>query len=97
MKLKSIFIVLLISMFLNIFHDFTIEHQINLDCCNNIELLEKSDKCHKIDIVHHFFHFFALELLFKELLFLRTQIKPIFDTEHPPLMVLDTSFKPPRS
>jgi hypothetical protein len=97
MKIKIIFTVVLFSLLLNIFHDFTIPSQITSDCCTKIELLDKSDDCYKIEVLHHFFHFFALALTLEDELFLRSQIKPVFDIEHPPLMVRQTSFKPPRT
>jgi len=96
MKSKSIFIILFLAMFLNIFHDFTIEHQVDIDCCSKIELFDKSDDCQKVDILHHFFHFFALELILEDIVALSTQTKPIFDTQPPAIIVLQTSFKPPK-
>lgn len=96
MKIKIIFTVVLFSLLLNIFHDFTIPSQISTDCCAKVEVVDKSDDCYKTDILHHFFHFSALILTSEEQLFLPAQTQPISDIEHPPLMVLQTSFKPPR-
>ena len=67
MKSKSILTILLLSLLLNIFHDFTIAHQINTDCSTKVEPLDSNKDCDKVDSLHNFFHFSAIVLGFKAL------------------------------
>ena len=96
MKSKSIFIVLLLSMLLNVFHDFTISHQIDTKCSTEVEPSEKSKKCNQVDELHHFFHFSAIVICLRDELSLIIQSVPLFVTIHPPFLILQTSFKPPK-
>ena len=97
MKIKIIFTVVLFSLLLNIFHDFTIPSQVSTDCCAKVEVLDKSDDCYKTETFHHFFHFSALLNISEEQLFVPAHIQPVSDIKYPPLMVLETSFKPPKA
>ena len=96
MKSKFIFILLLLSMLLNIFHDFTISDQIKSDLQVKNSLLESDKGSIKVDDLHHFFHFFGIVLSLKNELSLLLQTAPTSITVQPPFLILQTSFKPPK-
>ena len=88
--------ILYVEVGLNIFHDYTISHQIDTSCSTEVELVDKSKECDKVDNLHHFFHFSAIVTIIKDELSLVLQNIPLFISTHPPFIVLQTSFKPPK-
>ena len=96
MKSKSIFIVLLFSLLLNIGHDFFIEHQVESASIETSVALSKKSCSQDLDAVHHFFHFVAI-IAFRDWIEERVVTKRAFLSQKLPLFIAyKTSFKPPK-
>ena len=76
MKSKSIFIVLLFSLFLNIGHDFFIKNQVEPSSMHTLLEVANENSSEQLDRSHHFFHFVAIvsssDFLEKKLITKRT-------------------------
>ncbi len=97
MKSRSIFIVLLFSLFLNIGHDFFIKHQVEHICTDSqIKTIEKKST-QNIESCHHFFHFVAI-VSYSDFLEKKLVTKRTFTSQDFPLFITyKNSFKPPKA
>ncbi len=98
MKSKTVFILVLFALLLNIFHDLLIEQQVKTEVMNHSVLLDVSQGDNKLCDLHEIFHFTAILPLFTPL-FSSTQVsvKPLFIQAISPQNILEASFKPPRA
>ena len=97
MKSKSIFIVLLFSLFLNIGHDFFIKYQVEPTSMHTLLEVANENSSEQLDRSHHFFHFVAIvscsDFLEKKLV-----TKRMFSSKKLPLFIAYKNFfKPPKA
>ncbi len=100
MRTRAIFIVIIFALLLNIFHDFMITHQIELDKGCNYETTQKSIQveCYnQLDEMHNIFHFQAI--LYNSIIEFPKMLTPtpLFIAKNIPLAIYETSFKPPKA
>ncbi len=98
MKSKSIFLIVFVSLLLNIFHDFMITHQVETAEPTKVELVTLDKKVHvQMDKLHDIFHFMAIITVPKIESSLSVHSHPLFLSSLSPLLVYETSFKPPKA
>ena len=97
MKSKSIFIVVLFSLLLNIGHDFLMTQQIEKhSSVSSVELVSEKSSQH-LDTFHHFFHFVAI-ITFRDWIEEKVVTKRAFLSQKLPLFIAyKNSFKPPKA
>ena len=97
MQSKTVFIILLFSLFLNIGHDFFIKHQVESTSIHT-SVQDLAKKCsQQLDNLHHFFHFVAI-VSFPHWLEKKVLTKRAFLSQKLPFFIAyETSFKPPKA
>lgn len=96
MKSKSIFIVLLFSLFLNIGHDFFIKNQVEPSSMHTLLEVANENNSEELDRSHHFFHFVAI-ITFRDWTEEKVVTRRAFLSQKLPLFIIyKTSFKPPK-
>ncbi len=98
MKSKIVFILVLFSLLLNIFHDLLIDQQVQTEVSTEL-VLDKSQKVQdKLCDLHEVFHFAAIIPLFEALeSSSKVSTKPLFTEKISSQNILESSFKPPRT
>jgi len=99
MKSKFILITILLSLLLNITHDFVLYAETKDSCVNSIQLQQNNTPdscCSKIEDLHNAFHFLAALLPLIHINFSSLKLFPFFTEGTPTLGQLYRSFKPPR-
>jgi len=100
MKSKIVFMILLLSLLLNIGHDFLIDKQFktNSTILEEHQKIKKITSKHQILDLHEIFHFHALLIKHKSIenfpKFLRNML---YVEKLSPQIIFDSSFKPPRA
>ena len=98
MKSKSIFLIVFVSLLLNIFHDFMITHQVETADVTKVELVKLDKKVHlQLDNLHDIFHFMAIITVPKIESTIGIQSHPLFLSTLSPFLIYETSFKPPKT
>ncbi len=97
MKSKSIFIILLFSLFLNIGHDFFIKHQLEHTSLHSQVQVVDDKISQYMEACHHFFHFVAI-ISFRDWIEEEVVKKRAFLSQKLPLFITyKNSFKPPKA
>ena len=98
MKSKSIFLIVFVSLLLNIFHDFMITHQVETFDVTKVELATLDKKVHvQLDNLHDIFHFMAIIIVPKIESTISLQSQPLYLLTLSPFLINETSFKPPKA
>ena len=97
MKSKTVFLIVLFSLFLNISHDFFIKHQLEHTSLHSpVKVVDDKSSQH-MEACHHFFHFIAI-ISFSNWLEEKVLTKRIFLSQKLPLFIAyKNSFKPPKA
>ena len=97
MQSKSIFIIVLFSLLLNIGHDFLMTQQVEkYSSVSSVEVVSEKASQH-LDAFHHFFHFVAI-ISFPDWIEEKVVTKRAFLSQKLPLFIAyKNSFKPPKA
>ncbi|NEW60594.1 hypothetical protein GSY74_04795 [Sulfurovum sp. bin170] len=99
MKSKFIFIIVLLSLFLNISHDILIANETTgCECTSILQSIQETDKndcCNGVCELHEIFHFSAILSVIDIEFPNPIPAKLFFISSTPPTTIYQTTFKPP--